>query len=75
MKLQIYYNKNYIPFDLYINSIYNIFTTHDYFVSNNYEVSIINNISNYSKDADYLILFLNYVKDIFDLDTNNTKII
>ena len=75
MKIQIYYNKTYIPFDLYIHSIYNIFTTHPYFVSNNYEVSIINDIKKYSKDIDYLILYLNYVKDIFELETNNTKII
>lgn len=75
MKIQIYYNRNYIPFDLYINSIYHIFTTHDYFVSNNYEVSIINNINSYSRDTDYLILYLNYVKDIFELETNHTKII
>jgi hypothetical protein len=32
MKIQIYYNKNYIPFDLYINSIYNIFTP--FYISN-----------------------------------------
>lgn len=73
--MQIYYNKNYIPFDLYINSIYNIFKTNDFFTVNNFEVSIINNICDYSKDTDFLILFLNYVKDIFYLDTNNTKII
>jgi hypothetical protein len=75
MKIQIYYNKNYIPFNLYINSIYNIFTTNDYFISNNYEVSIINNIKNFSEKSDYLILFLNNVNDIYFLNTKDTKII
>jgi hypothetical protein len=75
MKIQIYHNKNYIPFNLYIGSIYNIFKTNDYFVSNNYDVSIINNINQYSHESDYLILYLNYIEDIYNIDTKNTKII
>jgi hypothetical protein len=75
MKIQIYYNKNYIPFDLYINSIYNIFKTNEFFISNNFEVSIINNVSQYSNESDFLILFLNYVKDIYNIYTKNTKLI
>ena len=74
-KIQIYYNKKYLPFDLYINSIYDIFKTNEYFIQNQYEVSIIDNICHYSQDTDYLILFLNYIRDIFYIDTNNTKII
>jgi hypothetical protein len=49
MQVQIYYNKNYIPFNLYINSIYNIFKTNSYFTQNNYEVSIINHISHINR--------------------------
>jgi hypothetical protein len=75
MQVQIYYNKNYIPFNLYINSIYNIFKTNRYFTQNNYEVSIINHISKYDKTSKFLILFLNYIKDIYDINTQNTKVI
>jgi hypothetical protein len=75
MKIKIYYNKNYIPFDLYINSIYNIFKTNSYFTSNNYEVSIIKNIYELSEETDVLIMYLNYIKDIYNVNTNTTKII
>jgi len=75
MKIQLYQNKNYIPFNLYINSVYNIFITNDFFVSNNYQTSIINDISLYNKDIDILILYLNYINDIYNIDTGNTKII
>ena len=41
MKIQIYNNKNYIPFNLFINSVYNIFMTNEFFILNNYQASII----------------------------------
>jgi len=75
MKIQIYHNKKYLPFNLYIGSLYNILTTNNFFVSNNYEVSIIDNMSYYSQETDYLILFLNYISDVYNVDTKNTKII
>jgi hypothetical protein len=75
MKIQIYHNKNYLPFNLYINSLYNILTTNEFFIINNFEVSIINNISQYLNTSDCLILFLNYISDIYNIDTKNTKVI
>lgn len=75
MKIQIYHNKNYLPFNLYINSLYNILTTNEFFITNNFEVSIINNTSQYSNTSDCLILFLNYISDIYNIDTKNTKVI
>jgi len=75
MKIQIYHNKNYIPFNLYINSIYNIFKNNDFFITNKFEVSIINNTSQYSNESDFLILYLNYIADIYNIDTKKTKVI
>jgi len=75
MKIQIYYNKNYLPFNLYINSLYNILKNNEFFITNKYDVSIINNTSQYSNDADFLILFLNYIEDIYNINTKNTKVI
>jgi hypothetical protein len=75
MKIQIYHNKNYIPFNLYINSIYNIFKNNEFFITNKFEVSIINNISEYSNESDFLILYLNYIADIYNINTKNTKVI
>jgi len=75
MKIQIYYNKNYIPFDLYINSIYNIFKNNEFFIKNKFDVSIISNTSQYSNESDFLILYLNYIEDIYNINTKNTKVI
>jgi hypothetical protein len=76
MQIQILYNRQYIPFDLYINSIYKIFTCNEFFISNNYEVELINDTSNLKKDVDFLILFLNDIGLIYDLVlNNNTKVI
>ena len=75
MKIQIFYNRNYIAFDLYINSIYNIFVNDEYFKSRMTEVNIINNISLLSDNSDFLILFLNDIEAIYNINTNNTKII
>ena len=76
MQIQILYNRQYIPFDLYINSIYKIFTCNEFFISNNYEVELINDTCNLKKDIDFLILFLNDIGLIYDLVlNNNTKVI
>ena len=76
MQIQILYNRQYIPFDLYINSIYKIFTCNEFFISNNYEVELINDTCNLKKDIDFLILFLNDIGLIYDLVLNNsTKVI
>ena len=37
--------------------------TNEFFILNNYQASIINNISLYDKDTDILILYLNYIQD------------
>jgi hypothetical protein len=75
MKIQILYNRQYIAFDLYINSIYNIFTSNPFFTSKNYNISIIKNIESIATDTDFLILFLNDIRIIFNATTNNTKVI
>ena len=75
MKIQIYYNKNYIPFNLYINSIYNIFKNNEFFIKNKFDVSIISNTSQYSNESDFLILYLNCIADVYNIDTKNTKVI
>jgi len=76
MKIKILYGRQYIPFDLYINSIYKIFTCNEFFISNNYEVELINNTCNLNKDVDFIILFLNDIGLIYDLILNsNTKVI
>jgi hypothetical protein len=76
MQIQILYNRQYIPFDLYINSIYKIFTSNEFFISNNYEVELINDTCNLNKDTDFVILFLNDIAVIYNLVLNNkTKVI
>ena len=75
MKIQILYNRQYIAFDLYINSIHNIFTSNPVFTSRNYNISIIKNIESITSDTDFLILFLNDISLIFNATTNNTKVI
>jgi len=75
MKIQILYNRRYIAFDLYINSIYHIFTNNEFFKSKNCNVSIIHDISLFSQDTDFLILFLNDIEIVFNANTNKTKII
>lgn len=75
MKIKILYNRTYIPFDLFINSIYDIFKNDDFFKSRITEINIINNISLLTDDTDFLILFLNDIELIYNVKTNNTKII
>jgi hypothetical protein len=75
MKIQVLYNRQYIPFDLYINSIYKIFKSNIFFTSKNCDVSIINNISLYDSESTFLLLFLNDIHLIYNIDTNKTKII
>jgi hypothetical protein len=77
MKIKILYNRQYIAFDLYINSIYKIFTSNEFFILNNYDIELINNTSNLlNEDSDFLILFLNDIGLIYNLIlNNNTKVI
>jgi len=75
MKIQIFYNRNYLPFNIYINSIYHIFINDDYFRQKVSEINIINSISQLTDDTDFLILFLNDIEVIYNVNTKNTKVI
>jgi len=75
MKIQIFYNSHYLPFNLYINSIFHIFKHNKYFFDNNCNVSIINDLDLYTKQTDYLILFINDIRYLYFIETFNTKII
>jgi hypothetical protein len=68
-KIEILICQNYLPFNTYLTIIYNLL------IANNYNVSIINNINNHKKDVNYLILFLNNIKNIYNELLGNTKII
>ena len=68
MNIQILYNQDYIPFDLYIYSIKQILR--------NENVSIIRNILQLNSSADYLILFINHYEQIYNASIpDKTKII
>ena len=58
--INIYYNRNYIPFNLYINSLTSIFS------NNHIDYKVITNIKE-STDFDYLILFVNDAKDVMHI--------
>lgn len=68
MNIQILYNQDYIPFDLYIYSIKHILR--------NENVSIIRNILQLDSSADYLIIFINHYEQIYNASIpDKTKII
>ena len=67
MKINIYYNRNYIPFNLYISSLCDILTL------NNFKISIIKDIQFVENDSDFVILFKNDLRDVFPI--TNKKII
>lgn len=72
MHLTIFYNRNYIPFDLYIQSLNYIFS------KNNYDFSIINNIDTLDYKTKFLILFVNDLEIIYyskKIIENNIKVI
>lgn len=77
MKVQIFYKRTYFAFDLYINSIRDIFKNDSYFLNHNYELSTIKDLNIFSSEEniDFLILFLNDIESIFNINTKNTKII
>jgi hypothetical protein len=56
----IYYNRNYIAFNLYINSLTSILS------NNHIEYKVITNIKE-AADFDYLILFVNDAKDVMHI--------
>jgi len=67
--IEILICQNYLPFTTYLTIVHNLL------VANDYNVSIINNINDHKNDVDYLILFLNYYKNIYNKLLGNTKII
>lgn len=68
--VKIYFTKqNYIPFNLYISSLYNIL------LGNGFNVSVINNIIDVCIDTEFLILFLNDISDVYNFDARNTKVV
>ena len=77
MKIQIFYNRTYLPFDLYINSILDIFKNDCYFLDHKYEISTIKDLNLFlsEENIDVLILFLNDIESVFNINTKNTKII
>jgi hypothetical protein len=66
MKITIYYNRKYIPFDLYIQSIIYILTVSSESVKK-HNVEHITDIHKLSDDTDYLILFLNDLNNIYHI--------
>ena len=67
--IKIFYNRDYIPFNLYINSIYDILS------KNKFRVSIIHHLGELTPDTEILILFLNDVNEIHNVETGNIKVI
>lgn len=71
--IYIYKNNNYLPFDLYFNSIISIFKSNEYFKNINH--TVVNNLKFLKNNIDFLILFMNDINDLYNINTYNIKII
>ena len=68
MNITILNTSNYLPFNLYFNSIYNILHL-------KHNILFINNISLLPENTDFLILFINYYELLLNTNIYNSKII
>ncbi len=69
MKVQIFYGSNYLPFIMYLNTLHNILKKK--FAN----IEIIQNINQISEDTDFLFIYLNEIKKVYNLNYSNVKII
>lgn len=74
-KIKLLHVRDFLPFELYMRSLYHIFTNNNYFLAKNCSVEIITDISLLSKDTDYLFLHVSDVKHVCNIVPEKTKII
>ena len=74
-KIKLLHVRDFLPFELYMRSLYHIFTNNNYFLAKNCSVEIITDMSLLSEDTDYLFLHVSDVKHVCNIVPEKTKII
>ena len=74
-KIKLLHVRDFLPFELYMRSLYHIFTNNNYFLAKNCSVEIITDMSLLSEDTDYLFLHVSDVKHVCNIVPKKTKII
>jgi hypothetical protein len=69
MSITIFYDRNFIPYTMYIFILIKVLK------KRNYKCSVITDLAKFSKNTDYLVLFMTDIDKICNLDTGNVKII